>query len=198
MIINFLFVLFLFQQQHRTSFSKFNVLEPPIFASVPPTYRTLVRPRQNSVFVGSFNTLSGQNPPRKTKSAIDIQSLIQNDSSSTSINQNKPIQSIDRRTSVSGFLRRPSCSTGLLSPRPLCDRRCSVYSDFAPLRERNHYYNDFLSPSLHHSSRRPSCSGDYLSVSSSSRDRRPSFNNVIAQVTAERRPSSSMLRISNV
>ncbi|XP_075237545.1 uncharacterized protein LOC142333864 [Lycorma delicatula] len=187
------------QSQHRTSFSKFNMLEPPIFASVPPTYRTLVRPRQNSVFVGSFNTLTGQNPPRKTKSAIDIQSLIQNDSSSTSnIGQNKPIQSIDRRTSVSGFLRRPSCSTGLLlSPRPSCDRRNSVYSDFVPLRER-HYYNDFLTPSLHQANRRPSCSGDYLSVSSSSRDRRPSFNNVIAQVTAERRPSSSMLRISNV
>lgn len=47
--------------------------------------------------------------------------------------------------------------------------------------------------------RRTSCGMDHLCPTSITlKDRRPSFNNVIAQVTAERRPSSSMLRISNV
>ena len=70
--------------QHRTSFSKYNVnscIDPPIFAAVPPTYRSsLIRPRQNSVFVGSstnmLTSVSVNPPARKTKSAIDIQSLI--------------------------------------------------------------------------------------------------------------------------
>lgn len=49
------------------------------------------------------------------------------------------------------------------------------------------------------SGRRTSCGMDHLCPTSITlKDRRPSFNNVIAQVTAERRPSSSMLRISNV
>lgn len=47
--------------------------------------------------------------------------------------------------------------------------------------------------------RRTSCGMDHLCPTSITlKDRRPSFNNVIAQVTAERRPSSSMLRMSNV
>lgn len=47
--------------------------------------------------------------------------------------------------------------------------------------------------------RRTSCGMDHLCPTSITlKERRPSFNNVIAQVTAERRPSSSMLRISNV
>lgn len=51
----------------------------------------------------------------------------------------------------------------------------------------------------HAGGRRTSCGMDHLCPTSITlKDRRPSFNNVIAQVTAERRPSSSMLRISNV
>ncbi|KDR20979.1 uncharacterized protein LOC110828535 [Zootermopsis nevadensis] len=57
--------------QHRT-FSKFNVncIGEPI--------HTLHRPRQNSVFVGSSATMVTlpMNPPRKTKSAMDIQTLV--------------------------------------------------------------------------------------------------------------------------
>ncbi|RZF36119.1 hypothetical protein LSTR_LSTR007193 [Laodelphax striatellus] len=216
-------------QQHRASVSKFGMMDPPIFASVGGAYRTLAasRPRQNSVFVGgSFNQLPS-NPPRKTKSAMDIQSLVLNEQSSATgsiisnsgagLGMKQSLSPQDRRTSVSGFLRRPSCSTGLLLSPSITGRRNSAISDFLPLKDRlqtPHYHTDFLSPlpSCSHlspgysglscpdgrsgpSSRRMSmCASDHYS----SRERRPSFNNVLAQVTAERRPSSSMLRISNV
>lgn len=173
--------------QGRTSFSKFNVNcldPPPLFAAVPPTYRSLARPRQNSVFVGSSSAMvtMQMNPPRKTKSAVDIQSLVMNERPPASRSM-IPMTSADRRPSCSTLgLRRAS---GLLSPRP-ADRRPSSFSEFNP-KDRHTYCNEFLSP-LHCVDRRTSTADQ----------RRPSFNNVIAQVTAERRPSSSMLRISNV
>ncbi|KAJ9574681.1 hypothetical protein L9F63_008142, partial [Diploptera punctata] len=57
--------------QHRT-FSKFNV------NCMGEPSHTLLRPRQNSVFVGSSTTMVTlpMNPPRKTKSAMDIQTLV--------------------------------------------------------------------------------------------------------------------------
>lgn len=159
------------------SFSKFNVScldPPPVFASVPPTYRSLARPRQNSVFVGSCTTVL-LNPPRKTKSAVDIQSLVHSE-------RPPPVsRSLQPMTCALGA-RRASC---LLSPRP-SDRRPSSLSEFGH-KDRHTYCNEFLSP-FHCVDRRMS----------SADQRRKSFNNVIAQVTAERRPSSSMLRISNV
>ncbi|PSN43582.1 hypothetical protein C0J52_16713 [Blattella germanica] len=56
---------------HRT-FSKFNV------NCIGEPGHTLLRPRQNSVFVGSSTTMVTlpMNPPRKTKSAMDIQTLV--------------------------------------------------------------------------------------------------------------------------
>ncbi|XP_046677786.1 uncharacterized protein LOC124365805 isoform X2 [Homalodisca vitripennis] len=199
-----------FHQEHRTScpmvdinhqnlpHGQFNVNcldPPPHFAAVPPTYRSLLRPRQNSVFVGSSTAMfsAHMNPPRKTKSAVDIQSLVMNERPPASKSM-LPMTSVDRRPSCSTLgVRRSSC---LLSPRP-CDRRPSSCSEFSP-RDRHPYCGDFLSP-LHCIDRRTSTSGDYLvPLREHKEQRRPSFNNVIAQVTAERRPSSSMLRISNV
>ncbi|XP_039296446.1 uncharacterized protein LOC111056862 [Nilaparvata lugens] len=217
-------------QQHRTSVSKFTMMDPPVFASVPPTYRTLAannRPRQNSVFVGASLNQLPTNPPRKTKSAMDIQSLVLNEqscSASGSIISNsgaglgmkQSLSPQDRRTSVSGFLRRPSCSTGLLLSPSITGRRNSAISDFLPLKDRlqPHYHTDFLTPLPSCSHLSPGYSGlpgmsglstspgnrrmSMCAVDHHSRERRPSFNNVLAQVTAERRPSSSMLRISNV
>ncbi|XP_054286285.1 uncharacterized protein LOC129002476 [Macrosteles quadrilineatus] len=181
--------------QHRSSFSKFNVncLEPPPhFAAVPPTYRSLARPRQNSVFVGSSNNMFAVqiNPPRKTKSAVDIKSLVLNERPPMSKSM---LPMTERRPSTTTLgMRRSSC---LLSPRPSCERRPSSCSEFLPgSKDRHTYCNEFLSP-MHSFDRRTSTSGDFYSQRE---QRRPSFNNVIAQVTAERRPSSSMLRISNV
>lgn len=197
---------------------------------MPPTYRSnLIRPRQNSVFVGSstnmLTSVSVNTPARKTKSAIDIQSLILSEArdstplSSKSMLLPMSVTGTERRTSCSVLLttsaiastsvtpkdRRASCSiTGmLLSPRP-GDRRPSTSVDHVVRDRQMSYCGDFLlSPQPPHRSdyRRTSSTSDYLSpigIGTSRESRRPSFNNVIAQVTAEqRRPSSSMLRISS-
>lgn len=69
--------------QHR-SFSKFNLSgcalgakEAGLCSSMPSPHN-LLRPRQNSVFVGSSATMVTLplNPPRKAKSAMDIQTLV--------------------------------------------------------------------------------------------------------------------------
>lgn len=212
------------------SFSKYNVnscIDPPIFAAVPPTYRSsLIRPRQNSVFVGSstnmLTSVSVNPPARKTKSAIDIQSLILSEArdspplSSKSMLLPVSMSATERRTSCSVLLsatamvstpkdRRASCSTTgmLLTPRP-ADRRPSSSVDHVVRDRQMSYCGDFLlspQPPQRSDYRRTSSTGDYLSpigIGASRDSRRPSFNNVIAQVTAEqRRPSSSMLRISS-
>ncbi|XP_014258689.1 uncharacterized protein LOC106672074 isoform X2 [Cimex lectularius] len=149
--------------QHRTSFSKYNVsLDAPLLGPSGSGYKSL-RPRQNSVFVGSAIKL---NPPRKTKSAMDLQSLVMNETSPGVSKSMLPILSVERRPNSCVFPGRRPSSTGYLSPR----RPSAVH------------LSDLLPPGAF----------------TASRERRPSFNNVIAQVTAERRPSSSMLRISNV
>ncbi|XP_066909802.1 uncharacterized protein [Halyomorpha halys] len=142
--------------QHRTSFSKYNVscLETPVFGAVGPSYRSLLRPRQNSVFVGSTITVK-VNPPRKTKSAVDLQSLVRREPSPGLTRSMQPLTTASER--------RPSCAALNRARRPS-------------------HLSDLLPPGAF----------------TGSRERRPSFNSVLAQVTAERRPSSSMLRISNV
>lgn len=64
------------------SFSKYNVnaLTDPLSALPSPIIR---RPRQNSVFVGSSTMAILNPPPRRVKSAMDIQHLIVNDHSPT-------------------------------------------------------------------------------------------------------------------
>lgn len=140
--------------QHRTSFSKYNVscMDTPGFGMVGPSYRSLLRPRQNSVFVGSTITVK-VNPPRKTKSAMDLHALV----------RREPSPGLTRSMQPLNAERRPSCIALNRSRRPS-------------------HLSDLLPPGAF----------------TQSRERRPSFNSVLAQVTAERRPSSSMLRISNV
>ncbi|BET03531.1 Hypothetical protein NTJ_16345 [Nesidiocoris tenuis] len=88
----------------------------------------------------------------------------------------------------------PGISKGTLLPTLSVERRPS--SCVFPGPGRRPSSAGYLSP------RRPSVVhlSDLLppGAFTGSRERRPSFNNVIAQVTAERRPSSSMLRIVNV
>lgn len=199
--------------QHRTSLSKYNVtpsscLDQPtsLYQTLPPAHRSLLRSRQNSVFAGNSNVhlANGVCCPRKTRSAIDINSLYQHDPPSTRQNSSiLPISVADRRLSYaqhnpSALKDKRSCS---LFPPGMHDRRRSCMGDCSIMSLRDRYgYRDSLSPHLPHSLRRTSCAvGEYLNPSTSTaKDRKPSFNNVLAQVTAERRPSSSMLRISNV
>jgi hypothetical protein len=86
--------------QHRT-FSKFNVncIGEPI--------HTLPRPRQNSVFVGSSATMVTlpMNPPRKTKSAMDIQTLVLAECGTGCSGSISPMTTFHPAES-----RRPSCS----------------------------------------------------------------------------------------
>ncbi|XP_049779721.1 uncharacterized protein LOC126176605, partial [Schistocerca cancellata] len=80
-----------FQQQHRVScpmvdinavqhrsFSKFNLNCLGEAGSGAPPLRPLLRPRQNSVFVGGSGYMLPPHlgPPRKAKSAADLQTLV--------------------------------------------------------------------------------------------------------------------------
>lgn len=137
------FVLF----QQRMSFSKYNVscLNDTLYsglASPNPGKRL----RQNSVFVGS-STMAFMNPPRRTKSAFDIQHLVLNEASPSSVSscnsllpmitsfrERKPSIAVERANFVGR--RRPSMAT---------DR---------PLLAQHHYARN----------RRPSCCADRISL----------------------------------
>lgn len=205
--LTFFFILL----QHRTSLSKYNVTasciepSPSLFQTPPSAHRNPLRSRQNSVFTGNSNVQlsNGVCCPRKTRSAMDINSLILHENSSSRPNSSiLPVNIADRRLSYSqhstaALKDKRSCS---LFPPGNHDRRRSCMGECTIISLRDRYsYRDSLSPHLPPSFRRTSCgltSGDYIPYSV--KDRKPSFNNVLAQVTAERRPSSSMLRISNV
>lgn len=106
-----------FQQQHRSScpmvdmngpiglqhrsFSKCNM------NCVGESVHTQHRPRQNSVFVGSSTNMVNlpMNPPRKTKSAMDIQTMVLAESSTGHCASALPMTAICTVDS-----RRPSCS----------------------------------------------------------------------------------------
>ena len=135
---------------------------------------------------------------------MDINSLVQHETSSSRPGSSMlPISSTNRRLSYaqhSAALKdKRSCS---LFPPGGHDRRRSCMGECNMVSLRDRYgYRDSLSPHLPHSFRRVSCATDSDYLSCPARDRKPSFNNVIAQVaqvTTERRPSSSMLRMSNV
>lgn len=74
---------------------------------VGESVHTQHRPRQNSVFVGSSTTMVTlpMNPPRKTKSAMDIQTMVLAESSSGHCGSLLPMTAIRPAAS-----RRPSCS----------------------------------------------------------------------------------------
>nr|CAH7721433.1 unnamed protein product [Callosobruchus chinensis] len=113
------------------SFSKYNVnaLTDPLSALPSPIIR---RPRQNSVFVGSPGALAaltmGAPPPRRVKSAVDIQHLlIASDRISPTGNRKGSIVPIfpsrDRRPSLI-TIERPAASRhrrpSIAIERPFC------------------------------------------------------------------------------
>lgn len=92
------------------SFSKYNVncFTDTIYGGISPNLPK--RPRLNSVFVGS-PTVAIVNPPRRAKSAIDIQHLLINENKPNLIgfNSMQPIHiTKDRRPSIT--IERPSIS----------------------------------------------------------------------------------------
>ncbi|CAH0555942.1 unnamed protein product [Brassicogethes aeneus] len=96
--------------QQRMSFSKYNVnaLTDPLSALPSPIIR---KPRRNSVFVGSTMTILNP-PPRRVKSAVDIQHLLVNEhpmgSSLTGMRKGSIIPIINRdRRSPSITIDRP-------------------------------------------------------------------------------------------
>lgn len=197
----------------------------PLFPTPPSTHRTanLLRSRQNSVFTGNSSMQLSQNVccPRKTRSAMDINSCGLPEMQSAGSRPNSsmlPMSMADRRLSyaqhsgvsvcaVTAALKdKRSCS---LFPPGMHDRRRSCMGECSIVSLRDRYgYRDSLSPHLPLACRRTSCAvgGDFVGCAATAtttativaKDRKPSFNNVLAQVTAEKRPSSSMLRISNV
>ncbi|XP_052121980.1 uncharacterized protein LOC113217784 isoform X1 [Frankliniella occidentalis] len=68
-------------QHHRLSKLNLHTLGEPVMLTGPPgpaARAQLLRPRQNSVFVGASPTMltALHNPPRKVKSAMDLQTLV--------------------------------------------------------------------------------------------------------------------------
>ncbi|XP_022920237.1 uncharacterized protein [Onthophagus taurus] len=108
----------------RMSFSKYNVNCFSDTYTGLPSPVSIRRPRLNSVFVGSSTMAILNTPPRRVKSAIDIQHLIVNEKSKRAslvgFNSMIPITSIhhrsERRPSISierpfyGGRRRPSAA----------------------------------------------------------------------------------------
>jgi len=106
-----------FQQQHRSSCPMVDIngptgLQHRSFSKcnmncVGESVHTQHRPRQNSVFVGSSTTMVTlpMNPPRKTKSAMDIQTMLLAESSPGHCDSALPMTAICDVES-----RRPSCS----------------------------------------------------------------------------------------
>uniref|UniRef100_A0A8D8YZX9 Fibronectin type III domain-containing protein n=1 Tax=Cacopsylla melanoneura TaxID=428564 RepID=A0A8D8YZX9_9HEMI len=211
-------------QAHRASLSQYKVnnamFDPsqpsPIFQTInPATHRSLNKVRQNSVFVEtstSSSTLPMSPPPRKVKSAIDLKTAI-NDCpmmrlASRSMQPMSAISPIDRRISYCGGTsslnpganlntfrdRRVSCN--FLSPTFTDYRRPSRSGEC--LSSLNKPCQEYLAP-LPTSFPSTSTAGSRRTSDlfpSSKDSRRPSINNLIAQVTSERRCSSSLLRMN--
>ncbi|KAK4875493.1 hypothetical protein RN001_011915 [Aquatica leii] len=126
--------------QQRMSFSKYNVSCLNDYSGFPSP-NPQRRPRQNSVFVGS-STMAFMNPPRRVKSAIDIQHLVLNEHSPSLSSCNSMLPMItpyrDRKPSIS--IERPNYSSR---------RKASIATSIS-------------SQSYHTRNRRPSCCGDRL------------------------------------
>ncbi|KAK5644845.1 hypothetical protein RI129_006145 [Pyrocoelia pectoralis] len=151
--------------QQRMSFSKYNVTCLNDYSGLPSP-NPLRRPRQNSVFVGS-STMAFMNPPRRAKSAIDIQHLVLNENSPTSSSCNSMLPMIashrDRKPSISierPGRRKPSIATSISSYGR--NRRPSCCGD-RPLFSRHRNFISFDQPALSFDRRRsvaterPSC-----------------------------------------
>ncbi|XP_031351742.1 uncharacterized protein LOC116177027 isoform X2 [Photinus pyralis] len=151
--------------QQRMSFSKYNVSCLNDYSGLPSP-NPLRRPRQNSVFVGS-STMAFMNPPRRVKSAIDIQHLVLNEYSPTSSSCNSMLPMAashrDRKPSVSierPGRRKPSIATSISSYGR--NRRPSCCGD-RPLFGRHRNFISFDQPILSFDRRRsvaterPSC-----------------------------------------
>ncbi|XP_072378291.1 uncharacterized protein [Diabrotica undecimpunctata] len=131
--------------QARMSFSKYNVnaLTDPLSVLPSPIIR---RPRQNSVFVGSSAVAMLNPPPRRVKSAIDIQHLFVNEHSPTASLKGSiiPILNKERRPSLITIDRpyytrhhRPSITVErpyIHQPR---SRRVSCFAERPQVRHRN-------------------------------------------------------------
>lgn len=131
--------------QQRMSFSKYNVNcmgDNSLYASLPSP-NPLRRPRQNSVFVGS--TVAVMNPPRRAKSAMDIQHMVLSDYSPGSLSGCSSL------IPMVGTTKRPSITI----ETPQCPRhRASIVLEepyFPPLQAAR--------PSRNYL-RRPSCLGE--------------------------------------
>lgn len=135
--------LFLLLQQ-RMSFSKYNVNclgDNPMYTSLPSP-NALRRTRQNSVFVGS-STMAVMNPPRRVKSAMDIQHMVLSDYSPISLSGCSSLLPIVGA-------KRPSITIELANQ---ARHRASIVDQ--PFMSSSHHHHP--SKSYH---RRPSCLGD--------------------------------------
>ncbi|KAG5899071.1 hypothetical protein JTB14_028241 [Gonioctena quinquepunctata] len=132
--------------QARMSFSKYNVnaLTDPLSVLPSPIIR---RPRQNSVFVGSSTMAMLNPPPRRSKSAIDIQHLVVKEHSPTASLTGSiiPILNKERRPSLI-TIERPYYSSrhrpSITIDRPYIHhqyrkRRSSCFTDRNQYRHRN-------------------------------------------------------------
>lgn len=142
--------------QQRMSFSKYNVnCDNPLYASFPSP-NPLRRPRQNSVFVGS--TVTVMNPPRRAKSAMDIQHLVDYSPSSLSgCSSLLPMLGTSKRPSIT--IETPQCSRHRQSvaldepiellkqrPRPSRNfRRPSCFETKRPVLSRFGKHRHFIS-----------------------------------------------------
>ncbi|KAF5307100.1 hypothetical protein FQR65_LT07159 [Abscondita terminalis] len=124
--------------QQRMSFSKYNVSCLNEYSGFPSP-NPQRRPRQNSVFVGS-STMAFMNPPRRVKSAIDIQHLVLNEHSPSlsSCNSMLPMVTPYRERKPSISIERPNYNAR---------RKASIATS---LSSQSHYGRN----------RRPSCCGD--------------------------------------
>ncbi|XP_057664116.1 uncharacterized protein LOC130898680 isoform X2 [Diorhabda carinulata] len=133
------------QPTARMSFSKYNVnaLTDPLSVLPSPIIK---RPRQNSVFVGSSTVAMLNPPPRRVKSAIDIQHLVVNEHSPTTSLKGSiiPVLNKERRPSLITIERpyytrhhRPSITIERAHVHQARTRRLSCFAERPYSRHRN-------------------------------------------------------------
>ncbi|XP_034248690.1 uncharacterized protein LOC117649761 [Thrips palmi] len=147
-------------QHHRLSKLNLHSLGEPVMLTGPPgpaARAQLLRPRQNSVFVGASPTMltALHNPPRKVKSAMDLQTLV--------LSEHEPgIGPIGGASSASMLPTMSSLGAGGASPSM---RRAShVPVGSVPLGAVRHHasfshasFSEQPSCSHHHTLRAPGC-----------------------------------------
>ncbi|XP_065155981.1 uncharacterized protein [Atheta coriaria] len=112
--------------QQRMSFSKYNVNCFGDYSGLPSP-NSMRRPRLNSVFVGS-STMAFMNPPRRVKSAIDIQHLVLTSDRTPAYRSMLPMISYrERKPSIT--VDRPYCHSSTISTASKHHHRPSLASD---------------------------------------------------------------------